>query len=68
MTDRLRLVQAELRGITGTPIKDEVDRSRRMSLWDELDELVRAREEAQQPISAMRRKTASPIGDTITNP
>jgi hypothetical protein len=47
MTDtehRLRLVQAELRGITGTRIKDEVDRLRRMSLWRELDELVRARD------------------------
>jgi hypothetical protein len=44
MTDRLRLVQAELRGITGTLIKDEVDRLRRMSLWRELDELVRARD------------------------
>jgi hypothetical protein len=41
---RLRLVQAELRCITGTPIKDEADRLRRMALWRELDELVRDRE------------------------
>jgi hypothetical protein len=39
--DRLRLVQAELRAITGTPIKNEADRLRRMALWHELDELVR---------------------------
>jgi hypothetical protein len=38
---RLRLVQSELRQITGTPIKDEADRQRRMALWRELDELVR---------------------------
>jgi hypothetical protein len=52
MTDaehRLRLVQAQLRGITGTPIKDEVDRLRRMSLWRELDELVRARDTDNHP-------------------
>jgi hypothetical protein len=65
---RLRLVQAELRSITGTPVNGEADRLRRMCLWRELDKLVRARDESHQPISAMRRKTASPIGDTINNP
>jgi hypothetical protein len=68
MTDALRLVQAELRGITGTPIKDEADRLRRMSLWRELDELVRARDEAQPPFPPSRRKTVSPIGDAIATP
>jgi hypothetical protein len=44
---RLRLVQAELRSVTGTPIKDETDRLRRMALWRELDALIRwARDEA----------------------
>jgi hypothetical protein len=43
---RLRLVQAELRSITGKPIKDEADRLRRMTLWRELDALVRAIDEA----------------------
>jgi hypothetical protein len=44
---RLRLVQAELRSITGTPIKDEADRLRRMNLWRELDGLIRAIDEAR---------------------
>jgi hypothetical protein len=44
---RLRLVQAELRSITGTPIKDEADRLRRMTLWRELDALIRAIDEAR---------------------
>jgi hypothetical protein len=44
---RLRLVQAELRCITGTPIKDEADRLRYMTLWRELDALIRARDEAR---------------------
>jgi hypothetical protein len=42
---RLRFVQAELRCITGAPIKDEADRLRRMALWRELD--ARARDEAR---------------------
>lgn len=46
--DRLRLIQSELRPITGTPIKDEADRLRRMALWCELDALVRARDAARQ--------------------
>jgi hypothetical protein len=41
---RRRLVQAELRGITGTHIKDEADRERRMLLWRELDRLVAERD------------------------
>jgi hypothetical protein len=45
---RLRAVQAELRCITGTPIKDEADRLRRMALWRELDALVRAMDEVRQ--------------------
>jgi hypothetical protein len=41
---RLRLVQAELRTITGTPIEGEDDRLRRMALWRELDVLIRHRD------------------------
>jgi hypothetical protein len=44
---RLRLVHSELRPITGTPIKDEADRLRRMALWRELDALVRSRDAAR---------------------
>jgi hypothetical protein len=33
--------------ITGTPIKDETDRLRRMTLWRELDALIRAIDEAR---------------------
>jgi hypothetical protein len=36
----LLAVQTELRGITGTPVKDEADRLRRVTLWRELDRLV----------------------------
>ena len=36
---RLRIVQAELRSITGTLVKDETDRLRRMALWREFDAL-----------------------------
>jgi hypothetical protein len=48
VTNRLRLVQDELRGITGTPIKNEADRARRMALWCELDRLVAEHDEAAQ--------------------
>ena len=44
---RLRIVQAELRSITGTLVKDETDRLRRMALWREFDALIRARDEAR---------------------
>ena len=39
--DRLTKVQAELRGVSGKPYRDDADRQRRMMLWRELDRLVR---------------------------
>jgi hypothetical protein len=35
-------VRAALRAITGTPLRDEADRLRRMTLWRQLDALIRA--------------------------
>jgi hypothetical protein len=60
---RLRLVQSELRQITGTSIKDEADRLRRMALWRELDELVREALHKKFPPEGGKR-----VGDTDATP
>jgi hypothetical protein len=71
--DRLRLIQSELRPITGTPIKDEADRLRRMALWRELDALVRARNATRvrspmTTISVMKTGNVLPTGGATTTP
>jgi hypothetical protein len=40
-TMTLEQIQAELRVISGTPLRSEVDRIHRQELWRRLDQLVR---------------------------
>jgi hypothetical protein len=39
----LEEIRAELRIISGTPLRDDTDRQRRQILWRQLDQLIAAR-------------------------